>query len=174
MARSNTPLFGRYMSADFETIAILPRTLGLLGEPEGAKREMLVMRVGPRPIGIFADEADFVVRWKEPAPLPRAPRAVVGVVAVRGRIYTVLDPHVLLALDGELASGFIVTLRGEEQLALAVERVEGVIEVAERKLQSLGGGDALIRGVVEHAGELIAVLDCARIFAAASNEKAGR
>lgn len=174
-AQSNmSSIFGRRMSDGCETIAILPRTLGLLGEPEVAKREMLVMRVGSRLIGVFADEADFVVRWKEPTPLPRAPRAVLGVVAVRGRIYTVLDPRVLLTLEDGSTNVLIVTLRGEEQLALAAERVEGVIEVAEQRLQSFGRGDALIHGAVEHAGELIAVLDCARLFAAAIDEKVSR
>lgn len=156
------------MSEDFDAIAILPRTLGLPGEIEAAKRELLIMRVGARLIGIFADEAWYIVRHKKLTPLPRAPRAVCGVVAIRGQMYTVIAPYELLDLQGESdRRGFIVALRGDEQIALSVDAVEGVIEVRESELQVLATGPKLMRGAVEYGDQLIAILDTSRIFEAA-------
>src|SRR3712207_1819343 len=122
--------------AEFADISILPRTLGLQSELETARerRELLVARCGERLIGVFADEADQVFPWKAPSPLPGAPQGVLGVVSARGRISTVLDPLTLLGErrdDVVTPFDFIITLRGDEQLALAVERAERIIEIFE-------------------------------------------
>src|SRR3954471_10227442 len=107
---------------EFADISILPRTLGLAdAEDERERRELVVARCGARLIGIFADEADHVSAWKPLTPLPNAPEGVLGVVSVRGRISTVLDPLSLLGERREVEAAtpfaFIITLRGDEQLA---------------------------------------------------------
>lgn len=160
---------------DFADISILPRSLGLAAEEDAReRRELLVARCGQRLIAVFADEADSVVAWKRPSTLPSAPESVLGVVSVRGRISTVLDP---LALLGEGRSGsdeapafnFIITLRGEEQLALAVERAERIVEVFAEEVKPLAasGGSVVVRGLLQMEGKLIAVLNVRELFAAA-------
>ncbi len=159
-------------SIEFADISILPRSLGLASdEAEVERRELLLMRSNDRLLGLFADEAASVTKWREPTPLPRAAPAVLGVIAVRGRISTVLDPLMLLG-EREDKSGvsyeFIVTLRGEEQLALAVERVEGIIEISTDEIEPLGtAGGATLRGVVQRESGLVAVLNLQELFPAA-------
>ncbi|HEV2859777.1 MAG TPA: chemotaxis protein CheW [Pyrinomonadaceae bacterium] len=96
-------------------------------------RELLLMHRRGRAFAVYADEAEAVTEGRRPAPLPHAPRAVLGVVPVRGRMHTLLDPAALLETDtGEDedaphdadAPAFVVTLRGDEQLALACDRAE--------------------------------------------------
>jgi chemotaxis signal transduction protein len=160
---------------DFTDISILPRNLGLTDEAteaERERRELLVMRAGARLLGVFADEANGVTEWRRPTPLPRASLAVLGVVSIRGCIWTVLDP---LALVGERdphaeprTPGFIVSLRGDEQLALAVERAERIIEIFTDEVEPVArgaGAQAVVRGVVQRGRELIAVLDTEQLFA---------
>ena len=98
--------------------------------PEQA-RELLVMHRRGRAFAVYADEAEAVLEGRRPAPLPNAPRAVLGVVSLRGRMRTLLDPAAVLEApagdDADAprdAPAFIVTLRGDEQLALACERAE--------------------------------------------------
>lgn len=158
----------------FADISILPRTLGLATEEneERERRELLLARCGKRLVGLFADEAEHVIAWKEPTPLPRAPHSVLGVVSVRGRISTVLDP---LALLGERSKqmparfSFIITLRGEEQLAIAVERVERIAEIFTDAIEPLAGAASanLVRGVLQTEGELAAVINTRELFTAA-------
>lgn len=159
--------------AEFADISILPRTLGLASEEERReRRELLVARCGARLIAVFADEAEMVVPWRRPTPLPRAPRAVLGVVSTRGRISTLLDP---LALLGERAEGpelpfsFIITLRGDEQLALAVERAERILEIFTDEISPLGSttSASLVRGLLQLEDKLVTVLDVRQLFAAA-------
>ncbi|HEX8173942.1 MAG TPA: chemotaxis protein CheW [Pyrinomonadaceae bacterium] len=161
---------------DFTDISILPRTLGLAeAEDTRERRELLVARCGERLIAVFADEAETVVAWKRPSPLPNAPASVLGAVSVRGRISTVLDPLALLGEGGtredEAAASFnfIITLRGEEQLALGVERAERIIEIFADDVRPLGGsnGPAVVRGLLQTDGKLIAVLNVRELFTAA-------
>lgn len=158
---------------EFTDISILPRTLGLVSETvERERRELLVAQCGQRLIGVFADEAEMVAPWKPPTPLPGAPLAVLGVVSVRGRISTMLDPLALLGErrnDQPATFGFFVTLRGEEQLALGVERVERIIEIFMDTVEPLNSANssALVRGLVQTDGKLIAVLNVQELFSSA-------
>ncbi|HLM58584.1 MAG TPA: hypothetical protein VK422_20945, partial [Pyrinomonadaceae bacterium] len=53
--------------------------------PEEA-RELLLMHRRGRAFAVYADEAEAVTEGRRPAQLPHAPRAVLGVVPVRGRM----------------------------------------------------------------------------------------
>ena len=161
--------------AGLADISILPRTLGLGAEALDARerRELLVASVGARLVGVFADEADMIAEWKQTTPLPHAPTAIVGVVGVRGLIRTVLDP---LAILGERPAGqipefgFVIALGGDEQLALAVDRVERIISVLPEEVEPLGSaaGAGPVRGLVQGEGKtVIAVLNPEELFRAA-------
>jgi chemotaxis signal transduction protein len=160
---------------DFTDLSILPRTLGLtVGAAEQReRRDLLVMRVGgARLLGVFADEAGSVTEWREPTPLPRAAGAVLGVVSIRGLMLTVLDPLQLLgepSANGSPRPAFIVALRGDEQLALAVDRAEGIEEIFPDEIEPLtrSAGSSILSGLLQHGRELIAVLDTGELFAAA-------
>jgi chemotaxis signal transduction protein len=153
------------------------------------QRELLVMRSGAHAFAVFADEADSVTRGVRPTPLPHAPRAVLGVVAVRGRIRTLLDPLALLGaasapedeardesrredLEREDGSGggeprFTVALRGDEQLALAVERVERIVAAPPDALEPAASPTGVARATFRHGERRVVVLDPALIFEAA-------
>jgi chemotaxis signal transduction protein len=102
-------------------------------------RELFVLRAGGRAFAVYAEEAEGVAEGAQPTPLPHAPAAVLGVVCVRGRMYTLLDTAALLAGQDPHANApadprampprFAVALRGDEQLALAADEVEGPLEL---------------------------------------------
>ncbi|HEY0406201.1 MAG TPA: chemotaxis protein CheW [Pyrinomonadaceae bacterium] len=135
--------------------------------------EVLIVRAGERWLGTLAEEATGVERGREPTPLPHAPDAVLGVVSVRGRILTLLDP---LALMGERRAertdnarpAFILALRGQEQLALAVESAEQLREIFSDEIaQPIGAEARIARGAFQDAGRRVILLDVTRLFAAA-------
>ena len=127
-------------------------------------------RSGNFVFGILEDEIATVADWREPAPLPKAPPAVLGVVSIQGRMLTVLDPTQLYddnSQDG-LHCSSIVALRGDEQLAIAIEEVGGTIEIPERSLQCspTATGD-VVREALSEGYEPIKVLAVNELFAAA-------
>ena len=87
-----------------------------------------LLQVDGKTLGVREDVVLTVINWTTPTPLPFAPNTVYGIVSVQGRMFTVVDLRVLL--DGESAqqnSKQIVALRGDEQLALAVDESNSVI-----------------------------------------------
>lgn len=146
---------------------------------DAAGRGLIVMRAGAHAVGVFADEADSVTRLTRLTPLPLAPPAVLGVIAVRGRMRTVIDPVPLLrraegrthadpAEDADAPPQFAVVLKGDEQLALAVLRVEHVVDVRADSIEPPDAAHDFARGLVRHADSEIIILDPAELFEAAT------
>ena len=141
--------------------------------PQDETRELLLLRAGARAFAVFADETDGVADALKPTPLPHAPRAVLGVVCVRGRMRTALDPLALVGDNGETESAtastplFIVALRGDEQLALAAESDGGVVRINIDDIAPPDTADRVSRGTFEHEGTRVFVLDPSRLFDAA-------
>ena len=144
--------------------------------PQDETRELLLLRAGARVFAVFADETDGVADALKPTPLPHAPRAVLGVVSVRGRMRTVLDPLALVGDNEETESAadalaatplFVVALRGDEQLALAAESDGGVIRINADNIAPPDAADRVSLGTFEHDGTRVLVLDPSRLFDAA-------
>ncbi|HJQ30838.1 MAG TPA: chemotaxis protein CheW [Pyrinomonadaceae bacterium] len=129
-----------------------------------ATHRLLVLRAGGRAFAVRAEEAEGVAEGAEPVPLPQAPAAVLGVVCVRGRMYTLLDTAALFPRQASKANApaheaasaesrtaaprFAVALRGDEQLALAADEIAGPLEL-------------------EDDGASVQLLDPSRLFDAA-------
>ncbi len=123
-----------------------------------------IFRRGNVRFALLTDEIATIAEWRQPSPLPQAPPAVLGVVAVQGRMLTVLDPAILLeqTANGSNTTNLIVALRGDEQLALLVDE-KGETLPAEVSLQGAPTNGAL-RGVIKHEEVEIGVLDLTKLF----------
>jgi chemotaxis signal transduction protein len=136
-------------------------------------RAVLLLRAGGLAFAVYAEECECLTPWAEPAPLPDAPGTVLGVLPVRGRMRTVLDPARLFEASGltherrTAAHAFIASLAGDEQLALACESSAPF---------TLNGNEAVsppqspafpTHGSFQHDGETVHLLDPARLFDAA-------
>ena len=142
--------------------------------PKPAGRKLQLVRAGSSEFGIFADEISTIVAWQEPTPLPNAPGSVLGVVSIQGRMLTVLDLATLPGLEATLSDatrktpGHIVALRGDEQLALAIEAPGEVILLA--STESVAKQDKVTRPmlrVLQREGAEIKILNLKGLFPAA-------
>ena len=93
-------------------------------------QRLLSFRVGSRLFGVDESRVATVANWRQPTPLPHAPPAVMGIVSLQGRMLTVLDLRRLTGGESTVNTTpqQVIALRGDEQLALAVDSVEGSIE----------------------------------------------
>jgi serine/threonine protein kinase/chemotaxis signal transduction protein len=138
--------------------------------------ELMVAQAGAWRIGLLADEADGVLTGRTPVPLPHAPAAVLGVVNMRGRMLTVIDPLALLnqehASETNAPPSFIIALRGDEQLALAVAHIEGAIGIYMDEIEppAQGSDTTVIRGLIRSGNGQIIMLDTRELFDAATHE----
>lgn len=126
------------------------------------------MRVGGRLFAVYADEVEATAENLTPTPLPFAPPAVRGVVSLRGRVRTVLDPLHLAPSTNDTAPPtaprLFVALKGDEQLALACDSAEGSIEITPAQIQPPPGANTPVRGTIDQAGSDVTLLDCASLF----------
>ncbi|MGH9929208.1 MAG: chemotaxis protein CheW [Pyrinomonadaceae bacterium] len=140
-----------------------------------AAGKLQLVRAGGSQFGIFAEEISAIVAWRQPTQLPYAPKAVLGVVSIEGRMLTVLDLAVLPVCEAALsdeprrAPGHIIALRGDEQLALAIEAPGEVIQLApnEAMMNSLTKQETAtspVLGVLQREGEEIRILNLKVLF----------
>lgn len=92
---------------------------------------MRTLRIGSKRVAVFEDDVFTVAEWRQPTPLPFAPDAVLGIVAIESRMFTVLDIAKHLGVGPSAQRTQIVALRGPEQLALAVDDSELAQDEAE-------------------------------------------
>jgi len=150
------------------------------GEPQ--LRDLLLFVAGDRTFGIFSDEVESTAEAKHPRPLPLAPAAVLGVVYVRGRMLTLLDSAALSSgepLAWPPAVPAIISLRGDEQLALAADSFAGTITISSSDIETSPNDEEsqtskAVAGILRHGGERITILDVSQLFEAAVQRKERR
>lgn len=134
-------------------------------------RRLFVMRAGARRFAVYRDEVEATGENRtKPTPLPFAPAPVRGLVSQRGRILTVIDPLLLLQPDARTThAALVVALKGDEQLALAVESVEHELEISDDEADAApdASNNLPLRRIIRHHAGDIALLDTARLFDAA-------
>lgn len=101
---------------------------------------MLRFRCGRAWLGWPAAEVREILSYHPPTPLPRAPSHIAGLVALDGRVVTVLDLVPLLELDSDPAAPvrLVVVDLGGEAVAVPAQEVSGVQDVT-----PTDGADAL-------------------------------
>lgn len=145
-------------------------------------RDLVPFVAGDKVFAVFADQVDGTAEAKVPVPLPNTPPAVLGVICVRGRMLTVIDPIALLTGEtfGWPASlPSVIALRGDEQLALAAQSCRDTITIAASDIQpptwtSDDGFESAALGMTVHGGEEITVLRADNLFAAAVRRRERR
>jgi purine-binding chemotaxis protein CheW len=133
-------------------------------------RRLQLLQTGSTQLGIFADEIATIAPWQLPTPLPHAPKSVLGVVSIQGRMLTVVD---LGRLQGEQGGANnaasdvprrLIALRGDEQLALAVDSVGETIQFDTVDLNPKEAADKLVLGILHHEGAEIKILNLRELF----------
>ena len=158
-----------------------PPDLGVVPE-EPQLHDLVPFVAGDRIFAVFAEQVEGTAEARTPAALPNAPPAVLGVVCMRGRMITVLDP--IAVLNGETfvwpaSLPAVIALRGDEQLALAAQSSRNTITIAAEDIQPTSqinddGFESAVLGIARYGGEEITVLRVDRLFAAAVRRKERR
>ncbi len=99
-------------------------------------------------------------------PVPRAPRVIIGVMTVRGRLVTVIDLRRRLRLPEapmDHRSRILITDSADEQIGLLVDEVLHVHRLAESEIEPrdvLGGDpEPYMAGIGRPEGALLTLLD---------------
>jgi chemotaxis signal transduction protein len=125
-----------------------------------------LVRIGNTVLAVPEADVLTVVDWREPSPIPFAPPTVLGVIAVQGKMFTVIDVAKLLGADTDQQKS-ILALRGGEQLALAVSAADKEIRIETNQINHPAEYPSLSKGTIERDGQLIHILAADKLFAMA-------
>ena len=146
---------------------------------EGHLRDLFLFTAGGRTFAVSSTEVDGTAEAKKPSPLPQAPGSILGVVYARGRMLTLLDPSAVTSgepLNWPPLIPAIISLRGDEQLALAAESLGEAItvsssDIAHAESEPEPETSQAIAGILRHGGEKITILDPRELFNVAVQRK---
>jgi chemotaxis signal transduction protein len=143
----------------------------MMDSMERQPRTLQVFSAGGAQFAVFAEEVITIAEWREPAVLPHAPAAILGIVSIHGRMLTVLDLSQLLELR-QRSDGLshILALRGDEQLALAIGAPGETIELGDANgdfATTKEGNSNLITAVINHNDAEIKILNIQALFSTA-------
>ena len=95
---------------------------------------ILTFDIGDNRFAIGVENTEGVVDCPHITPLPSAPDGILGVVSVRGRMTLVMD----LSLGDDLnrPKRRLILLKGESQLGLLADHVEGVMALEPKRLHT--------------------------------------
>jgi chemotaxis signal transduction protein len=121
-------------------MATLPLEFGIPG-PADDKTELvsvLVFEVGGGRYAIGVENTEGVVDCQRIAPLPGPPDGVAGLTSVRGRMTVVMD--LSLEMSQEPAKRRLILVKGDAQLGLLADRVEGVLALEPKQVRPVAHG----------------------------------
>jgi len=144
--------------------AVSPIPLALTGlEPTDAPVDVvsvLLFEIGGEVFGISVEHTEGVVDCPRVTPLPSASDAIIGVASVRGRMTLVMDCS--LKANADEGKRRLILLKGESQLGLLAERVEGVVALDPDRIRKRKGDDKTAAHF-QHEGRRVPLLDAARL-----------
>jgi chemotaxis signal transduction protein len=139
---------------------------------------VLVFSVAGKAFAVGVEHTEGVVDCPRITPLPSAPDMIVGVASVRGRITLVVDLN--QAANYPLARKRLILLRGEAQLGLLADVVEGVIALEPEAIRTISQERRSLfsrtfnkseiawpsQSQFDHNGQQIPIIDSERLIAA--------
>src|SRR5690348_17050435 len=131
----------------------------------------LLVEGGGEPFGIAVEHTEGVVDCPRITPLPSAPDGMIGVTSVRGRMTLVMD--LSLKANADEGKRRLILLKGESQLGLLAERVEGVVALEPDRIRKRKANDKSATRTAQewwvaseqfkHEGREVPLLDAARL-----------
>ena len=126
----------------------------------------LIARIADTRVALRSRAINSVVTVGTPVDVPAAPPHVAGLFALRSRVFTLIDPHVVIGLPAvpvEPGQRVIVVDVAGHGYALIADAIEDVcfIEAPETRVvgQLLPGWARVADAVIEHEGASLLVVD---------------
>ena len=135
----------------------------------------LAFEVGGQPFAIGVEHTEGVVDCPRVTPLPGPPDGILGVTSVRGKMTVVMD--LSLGVNQKAEKRRLVLLKGDAQLGLLADHVDGVLVLKPDEVRSPGsrksaagaepranpGGAWLTDNYIKSRGKNVAVIDGERL-----------
>lgn len=136
--------------------------------------QLVTFRVGPQEFALQILQVERILRYQRPAPLPKAPAFLEGVVSYDGGAVPVVDLRKRLELPApvEEETRIMVLALGDQRIAVVVDQVREVIRVDSTAIAApppvvRGLAAPYIAGLVTRGDRTIVVLQPLRLLTSA-------
>ena len=126
----------------------------------------LIARIADTRVALRSRSINSVVTVGAPVEVPGAPPHVAGLFALRSRVFTLIDPHVVIGLPAApvVAGQRVIVIEvAEHGYALLADEIEDVcfIDAAETRLAGklMPGWARVADAMIEHEGASLLVVD---------------
>jgi len=132
----------------------------------------VVFKLGAHELGIEISQVHEVLNWRAPAPVPRAPSFIEGVIDLRGEVVPVVDMRKRLGLaapDPGPDTRIVVVGFGDERIGLVVDHVSEVSRIPDTAISKApkyfrGLTAELIQGLARFGDRLVVLIHIDRIL----------
>jgi purine-binding chemotaxis protein CheW len=127
--------------------------------------DLLVFNLGQQQFALPVGQVSTVVPRAALTPLPGAPAELIGLLRLRGALCPVIDIRARLGLpaaEPHIGERIVVMRTTPSRVGLLVDKIVGLVVVAAVAAidrPATVADDRLIRGVLEVAGQVVAMLD---------------
>ncbi|MFV8833627.1 chemotaxis protein CheW [Aquisalimonas sp.] len=139
---------------------------------QGPVTQWVTFSLADETYGIDVMRVQEVLPMSEIAPVPGAPRFVLGIINLRGNVVTVIDTRMRFGLesrDADKASRIVVIETGDQVAGILVDSVAEVMNVREDEVDTapnVGNEESskYIYGVVSRGEELLILVDVNKLL----------
>ncbi len=124
--------------------------------------DMLAIGVAEQNLIVRLDEVGRIARLRKRVPVPGARPQLLGLVAIQDRLLALFSLAALLGQRGSEAEPWLLLPAGDQPVALAFDRFDGLVRVGQAALARGDGaeGDRSLAGGLVRVGDLVrGVLD---------------
>lgn len=146
--------------------AVAPQEEPEQQEIQAREIELLSFRLSGEEYAVTVDHVKEVLKNRDMTSVPNAPDYVLGVTGLRGEVLPVIDLCKRLGLPAgtrDDKSRIIVVSLNEEEAGIVVDRVTGVIRIADDAIrptpETIEHGAEFLRGIVRKDNRLYILLD---------------
>jgi purine-binding chemotaxis protein CheW len=121
--------------------------------------QLLLFRVGRELFGVGLGCVEEAIELESVSPVAGMPNGMLGVVRVRERLLPLYSPAGALGVAPGAPAVALVARSGDRRVALAVDDVLDVLDVASADVRPAPGDGDDVLGVVRSGGDLVTVLE---------------
>lgn len=129
--------------------------------------ELITFEVEGDVYGIDINAVKEIKGWKTPRPMPNESPYSLGVIELRGNVYSIYDLRLMFSQGAtEITPKHVVIFvkSGDEIFGILVDAVTDIVSISEKEIQPLPQMEQIaqhqfLSGIINHGGGMTAIVD---------------
>ncbi|ATD54611.1 chemotaxis protein CheW [Clostridium chauvoei] len=128
--------------------------------------QFVVFKLGKEHFAVETEKIQSINDMMSITKVPKSPIYIKGLINLRGSIKSLVDINLLLNINSNKQQNNIIILKlDEEEIGIAVDEVEEVIDIDDNNLQQLEShNQGYLRGVIDLNGKLLTIIDIEKLL----------